>query len=82
VGPCWAQPPAAAIDAQGSIALISVLGAHLGEEVLVHASLGFLDALGPVTRNRLGLLRALVIQPAPRLPEPPPPASAGRDLGR
>ena len=81
-----AQPAAAAVLAAGPVALIGLLGAHLGEQLLVHAPLGLPDALGPVARDRRGLLGALVIQPAPSDLEPllaaalrsPAPAAAHR----
>src|SRR3954462_2503489 len=52
------QPPAAAIDALGPLALIGGVGADLRPELLIQTPLGFLDALGPLTRDRRGLLGA------------------------
>jgi len=81
-GPCWAQPPAAAVRALGPVALIGRLGADLGQALLVHAPLGLPDALGPLTRDRRGLRGALIVQPAPRGLKPLLTPVRGRQLGR
>src|SRR5687768_3644630 len=72
-----AEPAAATINTPRAITLVGLLGAHLVAELLFHALLGFRDALRPITRDRLRVLGALIIQPTPRLPKPLPAASAG-----
>src|SRR4051794_18476353 len=65
-----------------SVGLIGRVGLALCPQLLVQPPLGFLEPLRPRRRDRPGLLRAPVIQPALGLTQPAPSTLGGRELGR